>query len=661
MKAGYRTFDSDYSAGIHPGEIRLDEARYLIRMKMLRLQNLILEMVATGVPLEETMDRLCQEVEVLIPGVICSVLSVDNSGALRPLSGRSLPDHYSAAIDGVIIGPEVGSCGSAAYFRRPIAATDVASDPKWSGFKHHILPLGLRACWSSPICDDTGRVLGTFAFYYREARGPTQQEETIVATCVHLAMIALERHDRVLERERLANTDGLTDLSNRACFNRALASLSCDVPGAWAILVIDLDNLKLTNDTFGHQAGDELLKEAAARLFRVASPDTVFRLGGDEFAVIVQDPLSCSDIDAFAQKILGVLDASVNCNGHLIHPAATIGGAILSFDDHTAESVRQKADFALYHAKETGRGGFVRYWPGIGTAITKRLTAIQEVGAALREGRIEAYYQPIVRLDTREIVGAEALCRLVTVNGDIVPASQFCEATSDAHIACALTDCMLSQIVADVRGWLDLGIPFQHVGLNVSYADIHGGRLGSLLANAFAREDVPLSHLIVEITENVYMGRRDHVIAREVAALRALGLRVALDDFGTGFASLTHLLTVPVDVIKIDKSFVDSLRAGAPSGVIVEGLLTIAQKLGIKVVAEGIEHQAQSDQLQGFGCQLGQGYLFAKAVDRYAMTDLLQPYAQRPSADAMFVEGPKEFQMSSPPTGATELSLRKAG
>jgi EAL domain-containing protein (putative c-di-GMP-specific phosphodiesterase class I) len=350
------------------------------------------------------------------------------------------------------------------------------------------------------------------------------------------------------------------------------------------------------------------------------------------------------------------------CDGHLIHPQATIGGAVLSPDDATADNVRQKADFALYHAKETGRGGFVRYWPGIGTAITRRLTAIRDVNAALRENRIKAYYQPIVRLDTGEIVGAEALCRLITPDGDVISAAEFCEATSDAHAACALTERMLAQIVTDVRQWLDLGIPFQHVGLNVSYADIHGGKLGGRLADAFAREGVPLQHLIVEITENVYMGRRDHVIAREVKALRARGLRVALDDFGTGFASLTHLLTVPVDVIKIDKSFVDSLEPGAPSGVIVEGLLSIAQKLGIKVVAEGVERKSQSDQLQNFGCRLGQGYLFSKAVDRAAMTELLLGRAQRaPDAEQTAAKMFAESAASAGMGIAAAKGLRRAG
>ena len=584
------------------------------------------------------MDRLCLQVEAMLPNVVCSVLRVDCGGTLHPLSAPSLPQDYSAALDGLRVGPEVGSCGAAAYGRVPVTVADIATDPKWSTFKHLALPLGLRACWSSPICDVEGRVLGTFAFYYREARGPTPQEEAIVATCLHLSMIALERHERVLERDRLANNDALTGLANRASFNAALASLPCSVAGEWAILVIDLDNLKVTNDTFGHHAGDELLKDVAARILRAASPDLAFRLGGDEFAIIVHASSCGGDIEVLAQRILASLDEPAMCDGHMIRPQATIGGAVLSAEDSIAENVRQKADFALYHAKETGRGGFVRYWPGIGTAITRRLSAIRDLNDALRDDRIEAYYQPIVRLDTGEIVGAEALCRLITPQGDVVSAAEFCDATSDAHAAYALTERMLSHIVRDVRTWLDLGIPFQHVGLNVSYADVYGGKLAGRLADAFARQNVPLQHLIVEITENVYMDRSDHMIAKEVKTLRAHGIRVALDDFGTGFASLTHLLTVPVDVIKIDKSFVDSLEPGTPSSVIVEGLLTIAQKLGIKVVAEGIEREAQPTQLQEFGCVLGQGYLFSKAVDRDAMTALLKAKAQRISLQPSFVE-----------------------
>ena len=590
---------------------------------VLRLQNLILEMVAKGETIESTADRLCREVEGLQPDVICSVLSVDRSGLLHPLAAPSLPQAYSAALDGISIGPNVGSCGSAAYLRTPVAVIDIERDPRWENFKGLALPLGLKACWSSPICNAKGDVLGTFAFYYREQRGPTEFEQEVVATCVHLCALALERHERVVERERQANIDTLTGLGNRACFNQALAALPCTTPGAWALLVIDLDNLKTVNDTFGHHVGDLLIQQAASRMAAAAAPDGVFRLGGDEFAVIVQNPEALREIETTANALIEAIVVPAECDGHLIHPKATVGGAVLSREDHIAESVRQNADFALYHAKETGRGGFVRYWPGIGTAITHRLKAIQRVGAALKEDRIDAYYQPIVRLDTREIVGMEALCRLSEDDG-IISAADFCEATSDAHIAFGITERMLARVVGDMRVWLDMGLPLARVSLNVSSSDFYRGKLDEQLTSAFARENVSLEHLMLEVTEDVCIGQRDDVAARQIKAMRAKGLLVALDDFGTGFASLTHLLTFPVDMIKIDKSFINRLAPGNPSSAIVRGLLDIAREMNISVVAVSVETEVQAAQLRALGCSLGQGFLFSRAVDRDAFTQMLR-------------------------------------
>lgn len=581
-------------------------------------------MVAKGETIESTADRLCREVESLQSGVICSVLTVDRSGLLHPLAAPSLPAHYSAAIDGIAIGPNVGSCGSAAYLRAPVTVTDIEHDPRWEDFKELALPLGLKACWSSPISSAGGAVLGTFAFYYREKRGPNELEQEMVATCVHLCALALERHERVVERERLANIDTLTGLGNRACFNRALAALPCATPGAWALLVVDLDNLKTVNDTFGHHVGDLLIHQAASRMATAAAPDGVFRLGGDEFAVIVQSPEALRDIEKTAMAIIDAMAVPAECDGHLIHPKATVGGAILSRDDHIPESVRQNADFALYHAKETGRGGFVRYWPGIGTAITHRLKAIQRAGAALKEDRIDAYYQPIVRLDTREIVGAEALCRL-TEDDEIISAADFCDATSDAHIALGITERMLARVVADMRAWREMGLVLPRISLNVSSSDFHRGKLDEQLTAAFASEQIALEHLMLEVTEDICIGQRDYMAAGQIRAMRAKGLLVALDDFGTGFASLTHLLTFPVDMIKIDKSFIDRLMPGSPGSAIVKGLLDIAREMRISVVAEGVETEWQAAQLRSLGCPFGQGYLFSRAVDRHSFTQLLQP------------------------------------
>lgn len=591
---------------------------------MLTLQNAILEMIAKGEPLAKVVEALCLRVEAAIPWTVCSVLSVSN-GRMHPLAGPSLSRAYSAALDNLPVGPLAGSCGTAAYHGVPVTVTDIERDARWQDFKSLALPLGFKACWSTPIMSGD-RVLATFAFYFRECRGPSQLERDIVDACVHLCTIAIERNERVQEREALTYTDALTGLPNRARFNEVLKQQNDAVGQRWGMLLVDVDNLKLVNDTFGHAAGDALIQVVSRRMAAVMPTGKTFRLGGDEFAVILHD-CDKADFATSAEDILREIKRPAPCDGHVIFPAATVGSA-MAVDGDTPEQVRHNADVALYHGKERNRGQYTEYHQGLGTALTRRFRAIRDVSVALAQNRIDAFYQPILRLDTREVVGFEALCRMTTPSGDIISAANFHDATSDAQVASELTERMLARVAADIRGWLDRGLPFQHVGINLSAADFHAGNLQARLCSVFATAGIPLKHIILEVTESVYLGQGDHVVANEIKAMRSKGLRVALDDFGTGFASLTHLLTVPVDIIKIDRSFVERLVPGDAGAVIIEGVMGIAQKLGIRVVAEGIESEMQVNHLRALGCLLGQGYLFHRAVDRHSATMLLQEFGQ---------------------------------
>ncbi|TCQ01658.1 diguanylate cyclase/phosphodiesterase [Rhizobium sp. PP-F2F-G36] len=590
---------------------------------LIEVQNSILRMVAQGDDLEATLATLCRQLESLLPGTRTSILTLDSHGLLHPCAAPSLPKAYSAALDGILIGPSVGSCGSAAYLQRVVVVDDIESDPRWAAFKGLAEAAGFKACYSSPIFGSRGLVLGTFALYFDEARGPTALEQSVVEGCLPLCMIALERHERYLERERLAYTDALTGLTNRAKYNKDLKTVPCS---GWSLVLIDIDNLKSVNDTFGHAAGDDLITAVAARIANAASTLRSYRIGGDEFAVIVDD----TDIDPadLAECIGRKVSLPATCGEHTAFPTVTIGIAHSRAGLKVAE-VRQNADIALYHAKEGMRGGVLIYNAALTTAISRRVEAIHKVAAALKDNRVEAWYQPIVRIDTGDIVGVEALARIRTLDGVIVPAAEFFEATKDAQVAAALTRRMIECIARDVGGWLRLGIPFQHVGINLSAADFSCTDLPESLESAFRQEGVPLHHAVLEVTESVYLGDRDRRVAKKIASLRASGLRVALDDFGTGFASLTHLITVPVDIIKIDKSFTDLLGPNDPGTSIVEGILHIAKCLGIRVVAEGIETREQAKLLLERGCVLGQGYLYSKALPPGQICELLRERGQR--------------------------------
>lgn len=597
---------------------------------MLQLQNIILEMVARGDALKATIERLCEAIDAKAAGACCSVVTVDRDGLVHPVAGPGLPGELGAMIDGKVIGPNVGSCGSALYLKMPVAVTDIAHDPRWEDYRLPALAAGFVACWSSPILGADGRALGAFAFYYRECRGPTEQEIELVAASVHLCAIAIERHERVMERERARHVDDLTGLGNRAGFDAMLSHMSCARPGEWALLIVDLDNLKTVNDTFGHHAGDRLLQVTAERLAEVAAGDAVFRLGGDEFAIVVQAPAALADLDSAVARILSALADAADCGGHRLFPKASVGGAeVMSGDD--SAMVRQNADLALYHAKETGPGGFVRYRPGLGTAIMRRLSAIRELERALKEDRIDAYYQPVVSLDANRVWGFEALCRLTKTDSTILTAGAFHEATSDAHVAVSLTRRMLSIVAKDMARWQLMGLDVPFVSVNLTSADFHRGTLEEEVCGLFDRERAPLDRLALEVTESVHMGRRDHVVARTIASLRERGIRIALDDFGTGFASLTHLLAVPVDVIKIDRAFVERLSPDGPGLAIIEGVLGISARLGITVVAEGVESEEQAELLRQIGCRFGQGYLFSPAVNRDVVTGWIRDAVRLPA------------------------------
>lgn len=595
---------------------------------LIDLQSEILELVAYGAELALVAEAICRRAEAIAPGTVCSILTVDRDGLLHPLAGPSLPADYTRALDGVAIGPCVGSCGTAAYSGEPVEVTDIENDPLWADYKFLPLPLGLHACWSTPIKARDGRVVGTFAFYFRAARGPTETERQVVARCTHLCAIAIEHDELTRHMRELAFVDTLTGLPNRASFNDRLESLAKSRKTPFALLLVDLDRLKEVNDTLGHAGGDAMIRVLAKRLKTISPRAEAFRLGGDEFAVILAGCASEAKMGNVATRLLKATGAPFQYDGHVLAPFVTIGGA-LGKGGCDGERLCQNADFALYHGKESNRGGFVPYRPGMRTAITQRIAAIRQLGEALADGRVFPAYQPIVRLDTAEIVGVEALARMRAADGRIASAAEFQDILSDSRIGLQVTQRMLRAVAADIRAWLDMGIPFQHVGVNVADPDFQKGDLDLRIGEIFGAAGVPLSHVILEVNEAVFMAGRDKRVARAAEALRARGMRVALDDFGTGHASLTHLLDFPVDIIKIDKSFVQRLTTDRPSMVIVAALIDIARKLDMRVVAEGVETIDQAETLLSLGCVLGQGYRFSRPVPASAATELLLRFAQK--------------------------------
>jgi len=425
--------------------------------------------------------------------------------------------------------------------------------------------------------------------------------------------------EKVRYEQRLlqaANADPLTGLANRAAYNAHMARLTATDAASIGLLLVDVDRLKQVNDILGHATGDLLLKGVASRLDeRLGKRGKVFRLGGDEFSVVLDAPANARVMRSLARHLIEYIGRPLEVAGSTINPTITVGGAI-SEGEMDAATLSQNADFALYHAKETRRGSYVQYEPSLRSRIAHRIQIVREVELALTEHRMVPHYQPIVSCADGQVWAFEALVRMQRPDGSVVSAAQFHEAFTDSSVSHHITTCMLDHVATDICKWMDRGLSFGRVGINVSASDFMRGDLESRIVGAFASRGIPLDKLVLEVTETVFLQGLEDTVATTLQRLRKRGLAVALDDFGTGYASLTHLRSLPVDIIKIDKSFIDTMLVDESSLAIVELVLNLARKLDMKVTAEGVESHRQAMCLLEMGCTTLQGYLFNKPMDR---------------------------------------------
>ena len=413
-----------------------------------------------------------------------------------------------------------------------------------------------------------------------------------------------------------ATHDALTGIPNRAYFSDQLERTLAHMPrgGELALVLLDLDHLKEVNDTIGHDAGDMLLKTFAGRLRQAFGAGAVVgRLGGDEFAVLLEG-IGGDRIDTHVERALDRLRLPFEHEGYTCDTQATAGASLYPAHGTTADELQKSADIALYVGKSQRRGEMSLFAPAMRAEVQRRASMLNVARLAVRDDLIEPFYQPKICLKTRRIVGFEALLRwrddLLGVQGPETIASAF----EDLGLAIAMSDRMLDRIASDMREWLDRAIDPVRVAINLSAAEFRHDGLADRIMEPFAKRQVPFDRIELEITETVLLGRDTERLEATLATFHHHGFRIALDDFGTGYASLTHLKMFPVDVIKIDKSFVSNLRADSDDAAIVDAVISLAQRLNMEVVAEGIEQDEQADYLSARGCDYGQGYLFGRAM-----------------------------------------------
>ena len=451
----------------------------------------------------------------------------------------------------------------------------------------------------------------------------------------HVRGVVLNARDNT-ERIRLeeeltkqAFHDGLTGLPNRALFrdrlDQALArsARSSDV---LAVLLLDLDGFKQVNDSLGHDAGDELLRQVAARLDEITRPsDTLARIGGDEFALLM-DGSKQAQATNLASRLIERLSEPMTIADHVLTIGTSVGIAIHDGGTGNAEELVRNADLAMYAAKEGGRGRFEIFHYDMAREFGEMLGLEQELHFALERGEMSLHYQPEVAVDDSRVVGVEALLRWNSAKLGSVPPGRFIPVAETSGLIFSIGEFVLHEACVQTAKWRAQGLISDSfvTWVNVSGRQLSKGGLEGLVRRELEASRLPASSLGLEVTETVVVeGIADSQATLELQRLHEMGVKIAIDDFGTGFSSLSQLRHFPVDMLKVDRSFVQGVEHDAKDAAITANLVSLAHAMGVQAIAEGIESTGQLSELRAVGCDLGQGYLFAHPTTADQITGML--------------------------------------
>ncbi|MCC7371616.1 MAG: EAL domain-containing protein [Chloroflexi bacterium] len=439
----------------------------------------------------------------------------------------------------------------------------------------------------------------------------------------------------VTERKRLeeqlvhqAFHDALTGLANRTLFrdrvSHTLARASRSA-AANAVLFLDLDNFKKVNDSLGHAAGDELLRGIAQRLVaNVRGLDTVARLGGDEFAILLEDLPSQDEAIVIGERILESLRQPILVNGKEVLAGASIGLAPIKRDSESADALLRNADIAMYVAKRGGRGRLAIYSDGMDAATRNRLELEADLYRAVDRNELLVMYQPTIDIDSGQVIGAEALVRWQHPERGMIHPVEFITIAEETGLILPIGHWVLRQACRDVLTWkkLDPAYADISVAVNISARQLQEPQLVERVADLLVEHALDPASLTLEITESVAMQNTEATIAR-LEALKSLGVHIAIDDFGTGYSSLSYLQRFPIDILKIDRAFVQGIAENGDDHALAQTIVQLARTLRLSTVAEGIETVEQLECLRALGCDHGQGYLFARPIPAGQLSDLL--------------------------------------
>ncbi len=446
----------------------------------------------------------------------------------------------------------------------------------------------------------------------------------------HFVMIAEDIEERKSVEsmiEHLAFYDPLTELPNRRLFRDRLnqAIMEAQETNKWVVLLyLDLDRFKYINDSLGYQYGDFLLKEVASRLKKILHKgDTLARLSGDEFTIILNKVDDLRNIYTTADLIMQVFERSFSIEQHEVYITASLGITVSPLDGTDSDELIRNADIAMYRAKELGRNTYQLYKPEMNANAYERLSLENSLRGGLQREEFIVYYQPQIDLSTHQIVGAEALVRWQHSEKGLVSPAKFIPVAEETGLIVPLGEWVLKTACAQTKAWHDAGLPKIRMAVNLSARQFQQKNLFDLIQEILIQTGLKPEYLELEITESMLMENVEEAIGT-LHKLKALGLAISIDDFGTGYSSLNYLKRFPIDMLKIDQSFVRDITTDPDDAIIASTIITMAHSLRFKVIAEGVEHKDHLTFLKSKECDIAQGYLFSRPLPTALFGELLR-------------------------------------
>ncbi|MET0332785.1 MAG: EAL domain-containing protein [Rhizobacter sp.] len=581
------------------------------------LQHRVLEAIAGDHALADVATMICEEIDRILPDVAACLVESDEKGRMNPLAAPRLSTGYLKYLSAHSVDHRMMvRKGETASVLKHGAYIDITTDDRWTRFKDSLTSLGYVAFWIMPILSSDNEVMGAMVFHYRDHSQPDEFHRRLMKACVHLCALALARERSKARIHRLAFFDPVTRLANRSLLQVKAEQLLAGATRKGtqgAVVYLDLDRFKQVNDSLGHPAGDDLLRLVAARLSTDRrATDIVCRLSGDEFVVVLPE-CDARHAAETVERLQARLHEPAEIGGTELRPSASFGIAMFPADGTEIEALLQRADLAMYQARNVARGSY-RFFSGeMNDQARERLALENELRKAIFDGALELHYQPKITLATGCLHGVEALSRWNSPTRGPVSPAQFIPLAEACNLIGDLTRWLLDTACRQLAAWRAAGVRVPVMSVNVSPISFHDPGLPRLIVEALQASGLQASDLMVEITEGVLLEQHPTAMGT-IQELTELGIRLSMDDFGTGYSSLSYLHRLPISELKLDRSFVGDLGTRDSALPLARAVVQIGKSLGLTVVAEGVETELQRSLLADQGCDVVQGYLFAKPM-----------------------------------------------